>query len=398
LARRHSPDSSIGENLRTRRQLRGWSIRHAASRAGVAHTTWSRIERGEMRTDRYLVAELAAALECSVTDLTGQPHQPADRQLEAAQARVQAVWHALLEIAPDEPTVRPPLPIEALTERMALMDARRRACDYAAVGQMLPDLLLDLHAASQGPNASEALRMLVGATRSATGTLHYLGFVAECALAAERCRQNAEHLDEPVPLAVSDWTRADAAIAGGSFRRALTLTTRAADDLDRHMEQETAPEVMGMLHLSSSLSVLANRKADDARAHIGAAETIAERTGETGSWEMSFGPTNVGIWRMGFEVSAGQPGRAVETARQVNPNNVASLGRQTSYYLHLGRALADLRGRDDEAVRTLLVAERRAPQLVRSSVLARETARFLLDRSERGSALRGLCERMGVAN
>lgn len=61
-----------------------WSIHHAASRAGIAHTTWMRVERGELRTDRYLVADIAAALECSVVDLTGQPYAPADRRLEAA--------------------------------------------------------------------------------------------------------------------------------------------------------------------------------------------------------------------------------------------------------------------------------------------------------------------------
>ena len=217
-------------------------------------------------------------------------------------------------------------------------------------------------------------------------------------MAAERCRQIAEHLAEPVPLAVADWTRADAAIAGGSFRRALTLTTRAANDLETSMDHPTAPEVMGMLHLSSSLSVLASRRTDDAVAHLSAARRIADRAGETTSWEMSFGPSNVGIWQMGFEVSAGEPGRAVELARLVDTDNIPSKGRQATFYLHLGRALTDLTGHDDAALRTLLVAERRAPQLVRSSVMARETARVLLHRAMRGSPLYGLCERLGVAN
>jgi transcriptional regulator with XRE-family HTH domain len=90
MPRRPIPaNPSIGERIKTRRQLRRWSIRHASSRAGIAHTTWSRIERGEMRTDRYMIADLAAALECSVTDLTGQPYAPADRTLEAAHIHVE---------------------------------------------------------------------------------------------------------------------------------------------------------------------------------------------------------------------------------------------------------------------------------------------------------------------
>lgn len=70
-------DPSIGDRIRARRELHRWSIRHAASRAGISHTSWSRIERGQQRTDRYMVVDLAAALECSVVELTGQPYAPA---------------------------------------------------------------------------------------------------------------------------------------------------------------------------------------------------------------------------------------------------------------------------------------------------------------------------------
>jgi hypothetical protein len=72
--------------------------------------------------------------------------------------------------------------------------------------------------------------------------------------------------------------------------------------------------------------------------------------------------------------------------------------RQVFFHLDTGRALAHVR-RDREAIRHLLVAERVAPQLVRASPIAAETARGLLDRAQRragGSELRGLCERLGV--
>jgi transcriptional regulator with XRE-family HTH domain len=56
------PDPSIGDRIRSRRELRGWSIRHAASRAGVAHSTWSRIEHGTLGTDnRFILAKVAEA-------------------------------------------------------------------------------------------------------------------------------------------------------------------------------------------------------------------------------------------------------------------------------------------------------------------------------------------------
>jgi transcriptional regulator with XRE-family HTH domain len=392
---RRAADPSIGERIKTRRELRGWSMRHAASVSGMAHTTWGRVERGEIRADRYLIADIASALECSVTDLTGQPHAPADRALEMAHARVEPLWRALLETAPDEPPDRPAQPIEALTKRAELLEDRRLACDYAGTGQILPDLLRDLHAATAGPDSRAATVLMVRATNTARGTLMGLGYVKDCALAAERCRQAAEQADAPVPLAVADYSRAFAALAGGSFRRALTVAARAATALERYLTVDMAPEVLGMLHLQSALCVLADKRPADAFTHVAEAEKLAARTGETRSFG-DFGPTNVGIWRVGLHVDAGEPGRAVETAARISPTALPSRNRQAQFNIDLARALADV-GRDQDSERMLLVAERLAPQHVRSSVAARALARDLLERTKRQSPLYGLCGRLNVA-
>lgn len=402
MARRAVPtDPSIGARIQARRQLRKWSIRQAAGLANVAPSTWLRIERGEMRTDRYMIAELAAALDCTVSELTGQPHSPADRALETAQSWVDPMWQALVETAPDEPPAGPARPLAELTARMDLLDARRTKSDYAAVGQILPDLLRDLHAATHGPDARYALAALVDATNTARGTLRALGRIAEATMAAERCQQAAERLEEPVPLAVAGWARANVAAGGGSYRRSLTLTTRAADELRQHLGADGALAMLGMLHLSSALAELRTRP-EDAFAHLDEAAGLAARTGETRVWWMWFGPTNVGIWRMGIEVDAGEPGRAVEVAGRLHPTDLESADRQATYHLEFARALTDLgNARQPEAVRALLIAERLAPQRMRSYTVARETARYLHDRTWRaagGSALRAMCERMGVAN
>jgi hypothetical protein len=82
-----------------------------------------------------------------------------------------------------------------------------------------------------------------------------------------------------------------------------------------------------------------------------------------------------------------------------NPVEAAHRGgvRQVFYYADTARALARIGGRDREAIRFLLTAERIAPQHVRTSAELAETTRVLLDRSRRqagGAELRGLCERM----
>ena len=70
------------------------------------------------------------------------------------------------------------------------------------------------------------------------------------------------------------------------------------------------------------------------------------------------------------------------------------------FHTEVARAYARLRGRESDAVRRLLVAERVAPQHLHTSPTVRETARHLLDRLPSrtdGSALKGLCGRIGIA-
>ena len=86
----------------------------------------------------------------------------------------------------------------------------------------------------------------------------------------------------------------------------------------------------------------------------------------------------------------------METAAHLNVATLPPI-RQVNLYTDLARALTDVR-RDDEAVRMLMAAERVAPQHTRSSAAARETARSLLHKARRASAVQGLCERMGVAD
>ncbi|BCJ59778.1 hypothetical protein Jiend_32000 [Micromonospora endophytica] len=69
--------------------------------------------------------------------------------------------------------------------------------------------------------------------------------------------------------------------------------------------------------------------------------------------------------------------------------------RQVYFWLDLGRA-AEAVGRDRDAVRMLLAAERVGPQHARSSVSARETARSLLRKGAASPELRGLCKRMSL--
>jgi transcriptional regulator with XRE-family HTH domain len=401
MTARPNSELTIGERIRARRMLRGWSVRYAASRAGISHATWSRIERGRQAADnRFMLADIAAALECSPVDLVGTPVPAADRAALAAQVAVYGVRQALVDIDLSEPAARSAPPVAESARIVALVDTLRRACDYAGAARLLPDLLRDLHAASTtGPDRQAALRLLCDAAFMASAVVRNLGHPAEAWLAAERCRDAAEAGEDPVLLAYAAFSRASAAVACGSFRRSLTLAGAAVDDLHPRLALRGGMETLGLLLLACANASRGLKRLDDSRTWAGQAAELADRTGETDTMGLFFGPTNVNIWRIGIEVDGGDPGRAVEIARTTNPAAIEAGCRQVFYYADAARAYARLRGKDQQAIRYLLTAERIAPQHLHSSPLAQETTRALLERSRRqagGTQLRGLCERLGV--
>ncbi|GAA2639019.1 helix-turn-helix domain-containing protein [Paractinoplanes durhamensis] len=391
---RPTADPSIGDRIHARRMLRGWSIRHAAGRAGISHATWSRIERGRQAADnRFMLADISAALECAPAELAGAPVPATDRAVVAAHAAVNGVRQALVDIDLAEPPSVPARPVAELARTLALVDDLRQACDYAGAAGLTADLLRALHAAAAGRDRAEALRMLVSATFIASSVLRNLGHPAEAWLGAERCRDAAEATEDQVLAGYAAYARAGAANSCGSYERGLAIASRAVDELGGHRD---GAEVLGSLHLICAFD---SRARDDSRAWTAEAARLAERTGETTTLGLWFGPTNVGIWQVGIEVDGDDPGHAAEVARATDPAAIPAGFRQVFYYADTARALARLR-KDREAIRYLLIAERIAPQHVHTSAVVQETTRALLERARRqtgGSELRGLCERMQVA-
>jgi transcriptional regulator with XRE-family HTH domain len=375
-------------------------MRYAASRAGISHATWSRIERGRQAADnRFTLADIAAALDCAPSELTGVPVPAADRDVVAAHAHVHAIRQALVDVDLTEPAVPSSAPVPELARTIRLADTLRQACDYAGAARLIPALLRDLHAETTGPDRETALRLLCDVTFIASSVLRNLGRPADAWLGAERCRDAAEASGDIVLKGYAAYARSCAATGCGSYHRGLTLAERAVDELRPHTGRPGVAEVLGSLLLNCALASRGCGRPDDSRAWSAEAAGLAARTGETSTMGLYFGPTNVAIWQIGIEADGGDPGRAAEIARTTNPAALPFGFRQVYYYADTARALARLRGRDREAVRFLLTAERLAPQHVHTSALIRETTRTLLDRSHRsaaGTELRGLAERLQV--
>jgi len=400
MPRYSNVDIAIGERIRVRRQLRGWSIRYAASRSGLSHASWSRIERGLQAADnRFVLAEIAAALECAPIDLTGVLVPAADQRALAAQAGIRLLREALVSIDLTEPG-DPATPEQPdLRQRVLLAQDLRERCDYAATVVLLPGLLRHAHALAHGAARQEALRLLCQACFLASSVLRALGHPAEAWLAAERCRDAAATSGGAVLAGYAAFSRASAAHSCGAFARGRTLAEGAIDLLERAPGRPGVAELIGTLHLSCGYAYRALRRGEESRDHMAAAVEFGQRTGETKTLGLFFGPTNVNLWRISLANDVERPGGAAEIAAETRPELLGASMRIADFHAELARAYARLRGRENDAVRQLMVAERIAPQHLHTSPMARETARSLLGRlpSRSGvSALRGLCGRMCV--
>jgi hypothetical protein len=177
----------------------------------------------------------------------------------------------------------------------------------------------------------------------------------------------------------------------------------AQAELDAVTVPTNSPESMqlaGMLALSQSFVAAASSRPGDVAAPLEMATELAERTGDGNAYWMGFGPTNAGFWRVGVALEAKDHERAATIAEGLRPEAHPFRGCQAMYWVDYGRALARVRGRQDDAVVALLRAEKISPRRVHRNPLAREVIAVLLARSRRdspaGQQLRRMAYRTGL--
>lgn len=346
--------------------------------------------------NRFILAGIAAALRVPLSMLTTTAATPGD--FGQSHDAVYGVTRAIIEADLDYPGTAEPGPITPLLEQLQTVSALRFGCDYLGAARLLPELLSGLHAAAAGRDRVEALRALVFASDAASFVIRYLGEPAAAVLVADRGRQAATALEDPIMLGLACWSQAHAASGIGLYERAQIIAEQGVTLLQNHTSKPGGLELLGQLITTAGFAKYAQGDVSAASTAVEEAAHIAARTGQSDALGLNFGPTNIDFWRISMEADGADPGHAVEIARGVNPQLVKAVSRQAAFYIDVARALSNT-GKDAEAVRMLLVAERLAPQRVRSSPIVAETLRGALERARRGSGwaeLRGLCERVGL--
>jgi transcriptional regulator with XRE-family HTH domain len=399
---------TIGWALWRVRDDRGKSLRVVAGLAGMSKDTLNRIERGELSPTLSQILALAEALQIPVSELTRLPvPAPANGHTDST---TKAVGLALDAIEARYPRGMV-LPVAVLRERVAQIHAQRRACQFAEVATDLPALIRDLHTtldtgADLGELLDLAVYLHVHVTRlwlmHAGAPDHLIRRVVFLAL------RLAQERDEVSTLAVAGFSVADVLITDGAFELSratlgsLTLPPVTAD---------TAGFV-AVVTTSHAIDAVLDGRPGDATAPMDAAAEIAGRFDvdsltpvpgptDAGMDRFVFGSVDAGIAQMWLALEAKEPDRAVSIGRNVNPDRHPLPVGRTQYWIHYGRALSQLRGRRDDAVRALRTAEEIFPTMVLREPKVRDVLAMLLRHSRRdsptGQELRDMARRAGLA-
>jgi transcriptional regulator with XRE-family HTH domain len=399
---------TIGARLRTLRRWRGKSQVELAGLAGLSPSFLSMVETGQRPLDRRShIAALASALKVSETDLVGGPHLTPDPLQSDPHMAIPALRVALQTNTLNTPAVERagPLPqlVQMVTDRIEPM---RRACNYVAAGQLLPDVLDELHyhVATAADEAAErlALQALIEACICATFTAKNLNYTDLAHLAALRAQEAATRLSDPVCKGKADFVWLMTLPRAGSWDRNLVAAERAADTLEPHVRDGLGQQVLGMITLTASLSAAVMQRADAAQHWLGAAADIATQVPDQpmDNWQ-SFSTTNVNIWCVSVGVERGESGGAMlELAEPVRLDGLDQRSsRRADFFADMGRGLARDPRTQADAVRWLRQAEDAAPQRIRNSPPVRETIAYLLNRARAAAGsreLRGMAARMGL--
>lgn len=239
------------------RELRAWRdkpLKVIAERAGITEGYLSRLERGERRLDkRSTIAALAAALEVSPSELIGQPVRWEDPAMAEAQAPIPALRVALAETELGQSGTGSVRPVGGMSTEVNRCVALRSACDFAAMGAMLPGLLADLYATvavARDEERAVTLRQLIRALNSAMTLAHAFGYADLAYLVTERSAQAADDLRDPAWSAVAAFSRVHALLPIGAHSHAYAFASRATD-----AARSVAGEVSGSPALASYGSI-----------------------------------------------------------------------------------------------------------------------------------------------
>jgi transcriptional regulator with XRE-family HTH domain len=394
------------------RRVRYWRLRRNLDRQRFADmvgrsTSWlDKIEKGERNLLRLpmldRVAEVLGVDPAALTD--GSTARRAARCVDAVEVRTirEALsWYPSLSARDGK---QEPM-LGQVTKQLNYVDQAWLSSHFTVVVRHLPKLLREAQVLAftvQPSSQVAASRTLVVAYRLASSVLLKFETNDVAWLAADRAMQAALAVDDTLALARA--TRSVARSLTGTGQ--LTSVINALTGMTERMRPELtarAGELLslyGMLYLAASIAAARQDDAETALIMHQHAQAAAENLGpDYQTHQTVFGPTNVALHRVAALVRLHEPEQALEYAGTIDPRSISVLPpeRKVNYMLDLSTAYTET-GHYTEAARTLVEAERVAPEEVRCRPLAHGLLRAMLNNTsgDLGRSVQRMALRAGV--
>jgi hypothetical protein len=365
-----------------------------------------KVENDRIDLDRLsVIKSLADALDVAVGDLIGEPSLM-DWTDESGMRTVPAVRAALMDYRLITPFGRSPagepVPIGDLEQEVTQLWDAYQASRFGYVTGRLPTVLEHALAAAEtykGDDLASGRRLLGLTYQLAAVQLTKLGEAELAWIAADRGLATVRDLGDATVTGSLFRGVVHAMLAAGRFREAVALTEQAAAHLQPELRRPSPAflSVYGTLFLAGAMA--ASRANDPATtaAFLAEADDAARKLGgDANHMWTAFGPTNVAIHRVATAAELGNIQVALDLGPRVDTTTMP-MERRVRHALEVARAYS-ARNRTDEAVATLLDAERMAPEQVRHHFLSRQLVLTWI-RQHRGrpaSTLVDLAQRLKV--
>jgi len=428
-ARRAAADGRYGAVLRLARTAANLTLEQAGQRAGYSAATLSRLETGRRQlTDVTVLRRLAHLFQIPPalfgladpdgapatdrgpsTDMVpgGRPRKGGDdpvRRRELLVGLATAPLAATTRVTALRPPVEEPAAVLVTSLEDLLLRHRRPyptsddvEVDIAVLRQCLVDAKTDFQTSRYRALAAKLPRLVPLAQTRATADPRTQDILAEI-------YNTVAHVLIKLEVTGLGWVAADRAMAAASAvgdpvtvasvtRNIVSLCRR---DRRYHAAQQLALDAAAQLtitgpnadmtHLSLYGMLLCNAGYAAAQAGdraqstelLNAADTAAVRLGadRNAHWT-AFGPTNVTLHRISAAFALGDAGTAIDHAATVPAGALRVPERQSRYWVDVARAY-DQWNKPAKCYRALAIAERLAPEEVRSRPVVRNLADKLL--------------------
>jgi DNA-binding XRE family transcriptional regulator len=361
----------FGARLRQYRVERGLSQQALGRLVHVSGDLIGKIEKGERaassdlarRCDAELAAEgrlieLRAVMDKTVSGSAGAVER------EAVVSHLPALRRVL--DAHDLPEDGPLPDLDTVRRGVARIVSMRLASQYQGLATELPTILpayLRAFHASTGQQRAELARLLTQALRAADAIADKFALYDLSARIIGILTSFAEASGDEPTMAAAAYVRAEVFFANGDYLTGRRMLERAATALSS-IEAPPMAAVYGALHMRAAVLAARAGQRDSAYDHIAEAAEAAARTSDGIYTGTAFGPSSVRIHQVSLAIDAGAPADALRVAKEWVPPLDVPAERRSHFFVDVADAQTQC-GHSDEALATLQVARRIAPQHIR---------------------------------